>query len=160
MSLEHILVLLACAIALISMVIAVIAVRIAKKTAASGDGSETVVVQFEPEMLSEVGTAVELAQVEPTVATGEVQVLGNRVIVTPSSQQIVAATMGRPLVRLSVALSGLSYATRGEARDRIRRTMRAEYRARKNIRRRAAKRAAKSHAQANSSAPMIDGAQR
>ncbi|MGH1562883.1 hypothetical protein [Mumia sp. DW29H23] len=66
------------------------------------------------------------------------------VIVLPSEEQVVAATMGRPLVRGAVLSHGLMYALRPESRDRIRGIVRREFRRRRKIRRRAARTAARS----------------
>lgn len=65
------------------------------------------------------------------------------VIVLPSEQQVVAATMGRPLVRGAVLSHGLMHALRPESRDRIRGIVRREFRRRRKIRRRAARQAAR-----------------
>ena len=66
-----------------------------------------------------------------------------RVIVQPTQDQMVAATMTRPSVRLSIFAAGLAHALRPESRDRITALMRREYRARKRARQRAAKVAAR-----------------
>ncbi|MBW9211662.1 hypothetical protein KV100_18600 [Mumia sp. zg.B21] len=66
------------------------------------------------------------------------------VIVLPSGEQLVAATMGRPLVRGAVLSHGLMYALRPESRDRIRGIVRREFRRRRKLRRRAARMAARS----------------
>ena len=66
-----------------------------------------------------------------------------RTIVIPTTAQVVDATMGRPLVRVSALAYGLRRALRPEQRDRIRSLMRREYQRRRKMRRRAARRAAR-----------------
>lgn len=83
----------------------------------------------------------------------DVQVIGGRVLVKPTSEQIVLATLGRPLVRISVFVEGMQHAFRPQSRDRLRRVMRSEYRTRKSLRRQAARTAAWKNDRANSSAP-------
>ncbi|MET0467640.1 MAG: hypothetical protein ABWZ87_02785 [Aeromicrobium sp.] len=78
---------------------------------------------------------------EPTAEV--VRVVEGRVIVQPTHDQIVAATMTRPAVRLSILAGGIAHALRPESRDRILALMRREYRARKRARQRAARAAAR-----------------
>ncbi|MFS0885554.1 hypothetical protein [Aeromicrobium sp. 179-A 4D2 NHS] len=72
-----------------------------------------------------------------------VRVVEGRVIVKPTNDQIVAASMTRPAVRLNIVAAGLAHALRPESRDRIIGLMRREYRARKRARQRAARAAAR-----------------
>ncbi|MCW2747341.1 MAG: hypothetical protein JWP10_483 [Nocardioidaceae bacterium] len=88
--------------------------------------------------------------VEPGYAVVE-----GKVLVQPSPQQVRAAIVGRPLVRLNVVVVGMAHALRPESRDRIRGLMRREFRARKKQRRQAARRAAYAHQPANSSTPVV-----
>lgn len=73
----------------------------------------------------------------------DVHVVDGRVVVRPSDQQVVAATLGRPLVRLSVVGAGLAHALRPESRDRISGLVRRDFRRRRRARARAARRAAR-----------------
>lgn len=78
---------------------------------------------------------------EPT--TEVVRVVEGRVIVQPTHDQLVAATMTRPSVRLNILVGGIAHALRPESRDRILGLMRREYRARRRARQRAARAAAR-----------------
>ncbi|CAN5421389.1 hypothetical protein BH09ACT10_BH09ACT10_09890 [soil metagenome] len=97
------------------------------------------------------------AELAPLVDPAEqgYSVVEGKVLVQPSPQQIRAAIVGRPLVRLNVVVVGMAHALRPESRDRIRGLMRREFRARKKQRRQAARRAAYAHQHANSSTPVI-----
>lgn len=75
---------------------------------------------------------------EPRVVTRD-----GRVVVLPSTEQVVEATMGRPMIRGAVLGHGIRYALRPESRDRLRGMIRREYRRRRRIRLRAGRRAAK-----------------
>ena len=66
-----------------------------------------------------------------------------RTIVLPTSEQVVNATMGRPLVRGAVLSYGLAQALRPESRDRIRGMVRREFRRRRKMRLQAGRRAAR-----------------
>jgi len=72
-----------------------------------------------------------------------VRVVEGRVIVQPTHDQVVAASMTRPAVRLNIVAAGVAHALRPESRDRILGLMRREYRARKRARQRAARAAAR-----------------
>lgn len=72
-----------------------------------------------------------------------VRVVEGRVIVQPTHDQIVAASMTRPTVRLNIIAAGLAHALRPESRDRIVGLVRREYRGRKRARQRAARAAAR-----------------
>jgi len=76
---------------------------------------------------------------EPAPEAEVVRVVEGRVIVQPSQDQIVAATMTRLSVRLGILASGVAHALRPESRDRITALMRREYRSRKRSRQRAAR---------------------
>jgi len=80
---------------------------------------------------------------EPEPSAEVVRVVEGRVIVQPTNDQIVAASMTRPAVRLNIVAAGLAHALRPESRDRIIGLMRREYRARKRARQRAARAAAR-----------------
>jgi hypothetical protein len=82
------------------------------------------------------------------------RVVEGRVVVPPTQDQVVAATLGRPQVRLAVVAEGLAHALRPESRDRIGALMRREYRGRRRERLRAGRRAARAaHASPTPTAP-------
>ncbi len=82
------------------------------------------------------------------------RVVEGRVVVPPTQDQVVAATLSRPQVRLAVVAEGLAHALRPESRDRIGALMRREYRGRRRERLRAGRRAARAaHASALPTAP-------
>ncbi|SKB09966.1 hypothetical protein [Aeromicrobium choanae] len=94
-------------------------------------------------------------RVEPVPTAEVVRVVEGRVIVQPTHDQVVAATMTRPSVRLNILLGGVAHALRPESRDRILGLMRREYRAR----RRARQRAARAAARATNGPPPASGGQ-
>ncbi|WP_370619545.1 hypothetical protein [Mumia sp. Pv 4-285] len=102
-------------------------------------GNEVEVVYAPTPLESADGRPRQVLPTERAVVTQE-----GTVIVLPSEQQVVAATMGRPLVRGAVLSHGLMHALRPESRDRIRGIVRREFRRRRKIRRRAARAAARS----------------
>ncbi|MFD1826824.1 MULTISPECIES: hypothetical protein [Mumia] len=150
---------LACGVALVALAAALLAVRalsrlraevrgLAGRTELSeGSSRATPLVEtpsteivYAPTPLAHVGGAErQVLPHERAVVTQE-----GTVIVLPSEQQVVAATMGRPLVRGAVLSHGLMHALRPESRDRIRGIVRREFRRRRKIRRRAARQAARS----------------
>lgn len=75
---------------------------------------------------------------EPQIVTRE-----GRVVVVPSTEQVVEATMGKPMIRGAVLGHGIRHALRPESRDRLRGMIRREYRRRRRIRLRAGRRAAR-----------------
>ncbi|ALX04967.1 hypothetical protein [Aeromicrobium erythreum] len=82
------------------------------------------------------------------------RVVEGRVVVPPTQDQVVAATLSRPQVRLAVVAEGLAHALRPESRDRISALVRREYRGRRRERLRAGRRAARAaHASALPTAP-------
>lgn len=82
-------------------------------------------------------------QVDPLRPPPLARVVEGKVLLTPTTKQIVDVTMSRPLVRVSVLSYGLAHALRPESRDRIVALMRREFRSRRRQRRLAAKRAAR-----------------
>ena len=148
MAVEGYLLVITATIAVVALVVAVIAMR--RLRAYEHTSNESAVGT---PTISESVVIIEPAHVvreEP-----EVRIVEGRVLVAPTNQQVLAATMGKPLVRMAVITAGLQYAFRPEARDRIRRLMRDEYRTRKSMRRKAAREAAWRHQQANSSASVV-----
>ncbi|MDR6119346.1 hypothetical protein QE370_002530 [Aeromicrobium sp. SORGH_AS981] len=82
------------------------------------------------------------------------RVVEGRVVVPPTQDQVVAATLSRPQVRLAVVAEGFAHALRPESRDRISALVRREYRGRRRERLRAGRRAARAaHASALPTAP-------
>ncbi|MGZ8726283.1 MAG: hypothetical protein ACXWW1_07440, partial [Aeromicrobium sp.] len=75
--------------------------------------------------------------------TSVVRIVEGRVIVPPTSRQVVDATMSKPLIRVSVLSHGLAHALRPESRDRIMALMRREFQSRRRQRKRAARQAAR-----------------
>ena len=71
------------------------------------------------------------------------RVVEGRVIVPPTQEQVLATVLGRPGVRVNVALYGLAHALRAENRDRILALMRREYRQRRRERLRAGRAASR-----------------
>ncbi len=152
-------VIVAVAIAVVALLVALLAVRRLR--------------QFSPPRLSSDAAWPEtMPQTQPSHATGEgeraiaigdqsaqvpaalqARVVEGRVVMTPTSRQIVDATMGRPLIKASILAHGLAHALRPESRDRIRALMRREYNRSRNQRRRVARQAARTH---TTSAPTID----
>jgi len=127
-------------VALAAAVIAVRALSEAKRLRAGESHVppvETGVSLAERETQREVEPEAEPAQAEV------VRVVEGRVIVQPTRDQVVAASMTRPAVRLNIVAAGLAHALRPESRDRIIGLMRREYRARKRARQRAARAAAR-----------------
>ncbi|MFC5678562.1 hypothetical protein [Aeromicrobium endophyticum] len=74
----------------------------------------------------------------------EPRVVEGRLVVPPTQHQVVQAALGRPGVRLSIALHGVTYALRAESRDRITALMRREFRRRRRERLQAGRRAVRS----------------
>lgn len=95
--------------------------------------------------------STELALVERAVSTAPQppaalapRVVGGRLIVPPTQQQVVATALGRPGIRMSVFTHGIAHALRPESRDRILGMMRREYRRRRRERLAAGRRATRS----------------
>ncbi len=129
MSLELVLLVLTAVLAVVAVAAALVAVRAARRTPAVAEAPAPVA----PE------TTTELVRVDEPVA----HVVEGRVVVTPTTRQVVNATMNRPLVRVSVISHGLAHALRPESRDRIMALMRREFQSRRRQRKRAAKQAAR-----------------
>ncbi len=92
--------------------------------------------------------------VRETTAPQEARIIEGRVIVPPTQEQVVAAQMTRPGVRVAIVLSGVLHALRPESRDRISGLVRREYRQRRRARQRAGRRAARA---TNSPPTQTDG---
>lgn len=89
-----------------------------------------------------VATPVPLGEQQPS-DDPQIVTRDGRVVVVPSTRQVVEATMGKPMIRGAVLGHGLRYALRPESRDRLRGLIRREYRRRRKIRLRAGRRAAR-----------------
>ena len=122
-------------LAMVAISAAIVAVRAARRIAAA--------TSPRPEAPA---PSTELALVEPAPVTPAAltpRVVEGRVIVPPTQQQVVAATLGRPGVRLSVLAHGVAHALRPASRDRVLALMRREYRRRRRERLQAGRRAAR-----------------
>lgn len=133
-------------VAMAAAVVAVRALREAKQVRATPQPAESHV----PPVEDGVSLAERATQREPepererdAPSAEVVRVVEGRVIVQPTQDQVVAASMTRPAVRLNILAAGLAHALRPESRDRIVGLMRREYRARKRARQRAARAAAR-----------------
>lgn len=69
------------------------------------------------------------------------RMVDDRIVAPPTQAQVVNTALGRPQVRLVVAIRGVAFALRAESRDRIVAMMRREYRRRRAERLRAGRRA-------------------
>ena len=95
-----------------------------------------------PDAMQVVATTP-LPETSTTADAGEIVTRDGRVVVVPSTQQVVDATLGKPMIRGAVLGHGIRYALRPESRDRLRGMVRREYRRRRRIRLRAGRRAAR-----------------
>ncbi len=141
MSSELIPLLLTAALAVVAVVSALIAVRASRRA-----NVEPVPVQDQPARVATTSLVIAESAPEdpaPEVPAPEVRIVEGRVILTPTTRQVVDATMNRPLVRISIISHGLAYALRPESRDRIAAMMRREFQSRRRQRKRAAKLAAR-----------------
>jgi hypothetical protein len=78
---------------------------------------------------------------EASVVPLVTRVVDDRLVAPPTEAQVVNTALGRPQVRLAVAIRGVAFALRAESRDRIVGLMRREYRRRRAHRLRAGRRA-------------------
>lgn len=137
MSSEHLLLVMTAALAVVALGAAFVAVRATRR------------LRVEPAPESAAAptraarTDIVPARSAPVAAEGVAKIVDGRVIVAPTSRQVVDATLGRPLVRVSVISHGLAHALRPESRDRIIALMRREFQSRRRQRKRAAKQAAR-----------------
>ena len=91
----------------------------------------------EPEQTTVVAPAAALLPAAPVDRSDTSELL------VPTQQQLVAATLAHPLVRVSALAYGLRTALRPENRDRVRALVRRDLRRRHKVRRQAARRAAR-----------------
>lgn len=170
MSIELIFVSLTAVVAVCAMVVALVAVLKMRSltrdlTESPGETSETVCrdvrnrVPSGPIPRAETpGTDLSLHQNGPLTGDGEmearVRIVEGRVMVPPTTRQVVEATMGRPLVKASMLTHGLAHALRPESRDRIRALMRREFNSRRSQRQRMARRAARAETTSPHAAPL------
>jgi len=129
-------------LAVVAIAAAVVAVRAARRVAAAAPLTTLEVSPADSvdAPVSGSGLAERQDDLAPVVRP-EPYVVDGRLFVPPTQQQVVAAALGRPHVRLAVAVHGLTHALRPESRDRILAVMRREYRRRRRLRLRAARRA-------------------
>jgi len=125
-------------VALAAAVVALVALRRVKALRETPVSAEVHVPPVETSVLP-----VERQTQREPEPTEVVRVVEGRVIVQPTHDQVVAASMTRPAVRLNIVAAGVAHALRPESRDRILGLMRREYRARKRARQRAARAAAR-----------------
>jgi hypothetical protein len=131
-------------VAICAAVIAVRAVRRVSAVAAQPAPAGQVAATTEPPT-----PAADVVVHEATVVTTlpdelEPRVVEGRLVVPPTQHQVVQAALGRPGVRLSIVLHGVTYALRAESRDRIAALMRREFRRRRRERLQAGRRAVRS----------------
>lgn len=138
MSSEQLLLVMTTVLAAVALVAAFVAVRTVRRMDASPTDTPTPA----PAVPGGAGP-VRSEQVKPEAELPVPIVVEGRVIVPPTSRQVVDATLGRPLVRLSVVSHGLAHALRPESRDRIVALMRREFQSRRRQRKRAARQAAR-----------------
>ncbi|MTB87327.1 hypothetical protein H9L21_06805 [Aeromicrobium senzhongii] len=141
MSVQWVILVVTAVLAVVAVVAAVVTVRALRQIKAvnrEAREDRAALVVTEPAPVPEP-----VAQVEEAPSAEVVRVVEGRVIVQPTQDQVVAATMTRPAVRLNIVAAGLAHALRPESRDRILGLMRREYRARKRARQRAARAAAR-----------------
>lgn len=132
-------------LAVVAVVAAVIALRALREVRRlrtddpiDTTGSTTALARRDEAAEPEPATVVDRVT-DPEPAAEVVEIVDGRVIVQPTREQVVAATMTRASVRLSILAAGLAHALRPESRDRITALMRREYRARRRARQRAAR---------------------
>ncbi|MBA4609309.1 hypothetical protein H1W00_12540 [Aeromicrobium sp. Marseille-Q0843] len=139
-------------LAVVAVVAAMVALRALREAKALGDRvarDEGAAYRDQPEDSRDLDTSPRASATldhrapEPEPTTEVVRVVEGRVIVQPTHDQLVAATMTRPSVRLNILVGGIAHALRPESRDRILGLMRREYRARRRARQRAARAAAR-----------------
>lgn len=137
-------------VAVVAAVVAVVALRRAKQLGDRVARDEVAAHRDHQDDAGDLDTparssrALDHREPEPEPEPAEVvRVVEGRVIVQPTHDQIVAASMTRPAVRLNIIAAGLAHALRPESRDRIVGLMRREYRGRKRARQRAARAAAR-----------------
>ena len=140
MSSEQLLLVMTAVLAVVTLVAAFVAVRAARRIHP--------VPETPKPTESTPAEQIVLADRRPTTSTERpkqavARIVEGRVIVPPTSRQIVDVTMSRPLVRVSVLSHGLAHALRPESRDRIMALMRREFQSRRRQRKRAARQAAR-----------------
>lgn len=128
-------------LAVVAVAAAVVAVRALRQAKALADREPASVGEPVSTVLEPVLVTEPEGEREPELEV--VRVVEGRVIVQPTHDQVVAASMTRPAVRLNIVAAGVAHALRPESRDRILGLMRREYRARKRARQRAARAAAR-----------------
>lgn len=144
MSSEQLLLVMTAVLAVVALFAAFIAVRAARRIEPA--------LSPETPKLSLRATSSEVVPASPAHSahganlgpeTQVATIVEGRIIVAPTSRQIVDATMNRPLVRVSVLSHGLAHALRPESRDAIMGLMRREFQSRRRQRKRAARQAAR-----------------
>lgn len=157
-----VLVVIAAVLAAIAVCAAIVAVRAVRRMGAQDGGKPATPVCSSQELSPYRVTLTRPASTYPGEASYRSQLSDDRlteahdgrVIARPSQRDVVEATMGRPLVRLSMLAYGVAHAIRPESRDRIGALMRREYRQRRRARLRAGRRAVKATYQPELNAPQ------
>lgn len=130
-------------LAVVAICAAIIAVRAVRKVSAVA--ARPVEAPANPDVHApSADVVVHEAVVTSLPAELEPRVVEGRLVVPPSQQQVVQAALGRPGVRLSIFVHGVTYALRAESRDRITALMRREFRRRRRERLQAGRRAVRS----------------
>ncbi|MCW2769095.1 MAG: hypothetical protein JWR27_528 [Aeromicrobium sp.] len=130
-------------LAVVAIGAAVIAVRAARRLAATLSTSSPAPIEVSREVAPVRRPTGEVTIHTPTQLPPELEprLVEGRLIVPPTQHQVVQTALGRPGVRLSVLAHGLAHALRPESRDRISALMRREYRRRRRERAHAGRRA-------------------
>ncbi|RLV55407.1 hypothetical protein D9V41_11670 [Aeromicrobium phragmitis] len=135
----------AAVLAVVALVAALVALRAVREVKALRASTAPVRASGEPEQHG--GQDLEVRPAEASLvapaSAPEARIIEGRVIVPPTQEQLVAAQMTRPSVRIAIVVAGVMHALRPESRDRIGGLMRREYRQRRRARQRAARRAAR-----------------
>ncbi len=141
-------------LAVLALAAAVVAVRAARRSTESGRVDVTAPPPaVAPERLPAATMVVPLD--DDSEWRKPLHVNG-RVVVRPTSQQVVGAALSRPQVRLAILLHGLTHALRAESRDRITALMRREYRRRRSERLAAGRRAIRANPPSSADAWMSE----
>ncbi|MET0819535.1 MAG: hypothetical protein ABWY58_01100 [Aeromicrobium sp.] len=131
-------------LAVVAICAAVIAVRAVRRVSAVAAQPREMPATREAPMPTSDVVVQEAAVVTTLPDELEPRVVEGRLVVPPTQHQVVQAALGRPGVRLSIVLHGVTYALRAESRDRITALMRREFRRRRRQRLQAGRRAVRS----------------
>ena len=144
MSAEVLILVATAVLAVVAICAAVIAVRAVRRVSVVASQSPGVPPTREAPSPAPDVVVHEAAVVTTLPAELEPRVVEGRLVVPPTQHQVVQAALGRPGVRLSIVLHGVTHALRAESRDRISALMRREFRRRRRERLQAGRRAVRS----------------